>query len=979
MSFRRKHEYRKEFNQRLMQSEYLPGIKYFDNEYTRCVKENSLQKDVLSTLWGFQQRFRFVIGDIAGIKKEISKVSLGVFPDGIEVDIARTFVEYAESRYQKAYFYILRGLKACAAEHEVGSHAYELMRLHLLGAKCNWRIDDFTRATAHLAQSMYYLKLYEDEQPADDKYSDYYYARILTVYPRLLNQRRGPDSTGAQYNTTVRNYLKEALEFLHDPKSKCGSYPPIRKNSKVGHIFEAEIFELQAVAIRNRRLRDKKFKSGDQIENGRGYKKRIKKAREIIQEEFSSQKCRRGSHVDRIEGFTIAKTLLKQLRESNLPANTIAQIKKARLFFLTEETNRLGLYKHKGHATLARVYNNLALTHLIEGQYLMQNNSIGARSCIDDAIMYLKESGRVNVDKSGSKIKGVEIFSFPQFLTNLNYQVEAELRLAELDGEMTVDRFNTITALHRMVVDGETAHVNTLTSISAVMDIGRRTHPIFEAVLEACYRRNKESDCSKIESDKIMCLVFEVFQRGVAPFSTRLNELPVSLRDSINVRDIGENVLRKLVKEKGCKEYYEDIALLRSHILGKQNSLNAWRDKLIVDPVELTDLFTESHGSMLVQFLGFSNIYFLYFSGLENEPDQVPRLIRIPDRNRGFTGVRSIQKMSEVVQGGIKEILHHNDTASDFELANEDRKQLLHDIELNLKLLYEAIVPELELEGSRADRVYIISDGWGWNIPWTALIKEGKDKICRFWIEDTIICQQASLNGWSKQKEDQGEYEENKKLEIVGACSATDHNNDTKFKEQLDVLKRILLGEEGEDEYFEINTLPFKFFSGDCKKELLHAFATAQVIVLLGHGEDNKENPSEFVFVLEGLQGKPPVIIRPQDIIGLNLSNVRLAILLICDGGQGRTIAGALPNSLASAFYTAGVTSVVYSHNILEDKTALDFTKYFFQKLANQDWFGAAYQASLKTIIDAYPEDRIAIMAEWSNLRLLGGQICRFS
>jgi len=108
--------------------------------------------------------------------------------------------------------------------------------------------------------------------------------------------------------------------------------------------------------------------------------------------------------------------------------------------------------------------------------------------------------------------------------------------------------------------------------------------------------------------------------------------------------------------------------------------------------------------------------------------------------------------------------------------------------------------------------------------------------------------------------------------------------------------------------------------------------ADYQLVHIASHGLVDLQYPMLSSLLLANEHGNGPALLRPHDILGLDLQ-ARLVVLSGCETGQGRIIAGDGAMSLARPFLIAGAEQVLSSLWKVDDHRTAMFMQRFYQYL----------------------------------------------
>lgn len=105
-----------------------------------------------------------------------------------------------------------------------------------------------------------------------------------------------------------------------------------------------------------------------------------------------------------------------------------------------------------------------------------------------------------------------------------------------------------------------------------------------------------------------------------------------------------------------------------------------------------------------------------------------------------------------------------------------------------------------------------------------------------------------------------------------------------------------------------------------------------QLVHIASHGLVDLQYPMLSALLLANEQGNGPALLRPHDIVNLNL-HADLVVLSGCETGQGRIVAGDGAMSLARPFLIAGADQVLSSLWKVDDHRTALFMQHFYQYL----------------------------------------------
>lgn len=999
---------RKQYAHFVRTSDYKQGIAYFQLELEQ-LQSQQVESVEKNETWGFIQRLRFVSGKTSEIREAIQQLAVfGLQQGDVDVLLANGFVAYAGSNYRQAYDSFIKGTNnAGNNQQHIGN--YNLMRLHLLAAKCCWRWDDFPRAMAHLAVSAFHLRAYEKEMsdiPEDFRYQEYYRGRILSVYARLLTERRGAKRQYPESTFQAKDYLDEARTFF------ATDFVLERKDgSCVGHLFHVEILELEAISCRNmaRSAINEKLLLDSLEESDR----KIDLAHDVIDYEFGTTPSRRHAHLLRIRGVNLYhKVRWYGRRHLEYPERENDCLKSISLF-TQEESLRVESFGVKNHATIARAFNNRAFAEILRahGRLNYKNrNTSQALDILDNAERDLRFALTANglaADLSLDKLRDLSLktcLSKAQLLASCGHLMEVVLRRAEAGENFSRKTFKAIQSIFLLAVKTEDAYLQELSSVIAREDIGRRTHVIYEAMLEACSLYKAQVKVDKAAEKKLTTVIFEVFSRALAPHLWgQVNTLKNSIDGKPqSVAWPGKGASIRMLECLRKKEPFDEGIQNQKKLLDdffqflEDKSQEKFFKKNNSLPVSAyTENFTDNSGGLLAQFIGVRHAYILFFAGDVGKVAVSPRLIKILPQ-LPYKGVLDIQTDVLKLQSIYLELIEKENGADiDHKVTNFWKKPHpeVKEAEKILHLLYQIFIAPLNIDniGINLNRFYIICDSWGWDIPWIALIKDFEpfiefqsraelnvtiDPTGNHWIKESLVSLHASLDMWRDIPRVYDRTPIEQGVRMVMGYTQQELKESSDFENILKEIYNALV-QNPSDELWYVNNQSIPYFhnsSVSSIEQLLAEMSKANIIVLLGHSVNMENEHYHFGFCLKGDSKTDPdfVVLTQHDIQQCNLSNAKLVLLLTCKGGQGVRTTGNIPRSLFNAFLHAGVANIIYSNMPLHKEVAYAFGVSFLKRIRTQT-LGQAYQDTILELINSQ-HPILSHHAKWSGISFIGNQ-----
>ncbi|WP_020567076.1 CHAT domain-containing protein [Neolewinella persica] len=988
------YERRKYFNACIKGSNYGPGIEHWIDLWERKVSRN-LSHLSDAEIWGFRQRLRFIWGDIKSIRADLKKLPKVIKNNSAEVLITQGFVAYDESKFFKAYDLFQRAAKL----HKVpiaGFSNYVLMRVHLLSAKCCWRWDDLPKALCHLGMSAHYVMAYHAEQPEEVKYTDYYRGRILSVYPRLLTPRRGPDVGGTNNIELTGQYLEKAKHFF---KKSC---PLVRKDdTDVMHLFEAEILELEAHAKRNEARRTEDENSSKQL--FAEVKDLLKDVSFILKKQYKKKRTRRKSHVLRLKGMLNVTRILKNGRRLNFHPERHKDGKKATKYFTKELKQRKKIFGKKPHTTIARAYNNRALAKILSGnayKYYPEYRNIDIaipfwESAQNDAWSAIKANTSNDLTKAGAD--SFTCLSDAQLITSLNHLMDTTYLISQSKGVFSYDTLKKIRVHYETAKKIEEEYLNKLSSVVSHEDLGRRTHLVYESMLEPCWKLLTEEYVDRISKEQkveVKKLIVDVFSRAFSPHlyqvikRAQAQGIAGGARVPYPQDGIALILLEELFNDESETNLGKgELEKLERYLSNKNPGRFAFYQPES-DINVICERFNDQPGGAMVHFVGSRFTYVLTFQGDGNRQivGNSPRLTKLKPLEP-FRGVHDLKKLiSEVDDYCCQFIQLENANVDAIQKLSGDKEIFTLDkkFKTGLANLYQTLISPILVDGNTVNRYYIVCDKWGWKIPWPALLtQEVKSRrfIKDFYlIKKNLISQQVSI-GMLDILENFEKNEKDKGLMLTAFTRKGGQDEDVR----IDLIERfqraffrvkegdVAFAQEGDEfsgDHFNFD--PDKHTVQDLKEKL----KSAHVVVLLGHSTKSSDHKYHLGFLLKSKEGDEThhLVLNQSDILNLNLSKVKITLLLTCKGSVGHSRTGNVPRSFFSAFLAARARNIIYSSKELNETVAVKFTVEFLKQISNNEKFGPAYQNAMASLIN---NDDLLIShpSQWGVIHFIGDQM----
>lgn len=970
--------------------------------------------------WGMLQRLRFIGGSKRKFFEALDEEGISLSAAGCaEYELSTAYADYHRGDYRLA---TRKGMALFQRLQAVGPEAdYLRMRLMFVIAKCSWRRDDFPLALRRLGLATEYYNQYSSSRPMD--YNDYFKGRLLTVYIRLLTERRGDSGSGLSNVELAGKLLEAAKNYFSNECVLEGT-----KGNAGSHLYLVELHELRSMMYRN-----EAEKGGMFLEKYTAASKEIDQAESMLHKESATnKKTRRFAHLLRLRGELLLREVILKGRKGKRKPPDQDKCHQAVHFFTEELILRKAIFFNqidaKAHATIARVQSNLSLANNLLGHgFINYEGHVDYDKALDNftagreyALQALKENGldyldpRQMVTAGKAKawhrtLKATKVLSLTEALQSFGLLMEATLRQRKLEERPPQEIYDEILVPFRAACIAENQKLLRMQSTSAREEVGRLTHPIYECFLEASADL---LDAGGRTSETEQRTLF-AFRRVIAPlmaWTAKREERSRQVGPSGEVHHLDETatelllrlVGKGLVPDENCIRHLIDNAYGSTPLLedGRMPSIDLPPTIHFNDysPKDFIDHFDRqlAAGGLAVYFTGNRHIYALII-GLDVDKSPLPlRLERLgysPSDGAGsYAYVSRVKRYGRQVKTGGRNATKLRKTAKGF--PNGKLRQQAKQRAKDLHQLYETLITPLYLP---FQRIYLIPDRSLWGLPWAEFITEtpgelnrpSDEKNLRFFIESHCVTQHASLDLWI----DGMSYDRSlpEQQNVAGCVSVLTNGEDI----------RDLLGDTDElcfeytGDYPRVHTnrkkklgrlMPdFNLLDAHLRgfQDILRAFEQAETICLLGHTDRRSNYPQYRVGfvtaeagVVDNARSSGDLLLTQGMIEAMQLRPTRLVLLLSCDGGVGTTITGNAPRALFRAFLHAGAINVVYCGEEIFIDTATDFGKRFLNKRRSGQILGNAYQETLIELLTEKKRDSEtwALLHNFGDIKLIGNQ-----